>query len=369
MQDLIFVEPTLSMQFEIEAYRNEHFANGEREIFGGAWMERVSRYTDWLQLVRANTNPQTVNPNWVPSSTYCVMSKKDNSLIGMVDIHHQLNDFLAASGGHISYSVRPSKRNRGYGTRILHMALAMCAQKFDIDEVVISCAKSNYAAIRTFEHNDATLVQEYRHVNGQIMAEYHIDVQQHLKSYVKKQKSAAYPKFKLKDGLQVTIRTVEPDDAKSLLELFRNVERESFFITREPDEHRITVEETVKTIEEVLADEKRTWLVAEVDDRIIARCSVNRVRKGERFAHSAAVEIEELRPYWNLGLGTMMIDYALGWADQNGYEQVQIFINASDDRTVHVFEKFGFRIVGRLADACRYPDATYADMLILQLKL
>ena len=51
MQDLIFVEPTSSMQHEIEAYRNEHFSNGEREIYGGAWMERVSRYSDWLQLV------------------------------------------------------------------------------------------------------------------------------------------------------------------------------------------------------------------------------------------------------------------------------------------------------------------------------
>lgn len=369
MQDLIFVEPTASMQYEIEAYRNEHFANGEREIYGGAWMERVNRYSDWLQLVRANANPQTVNPNWVPSSTFCVVSKQDNSLIGMVDIHHRLNDFLAASGGHISYGVRPSKRNRGYGTRILHMALVMCAKQFELDQVTISCAKKNIAAIRTIENNDAVPVREYRHASGIAMTEYTIDVHRHIKAYTKKKKSAAYPKFDLPDGLQATIRTVETDDAPSLLSLFRSVERESFFVTREPDEHDITQEDTVKTIETVLQDEKRTWLVAEVENRIIARCSVNRAREGERFSHVAAIEAEVLRAYWNMGLGTMMIDYALGWAEKNGYEMVQIFINAEDARTVHVFEKFGFEIVGRLPNAYRYPDVTYADMLILSMKL
>ena len=369
MQDLIFVEPTLSMQYEIEDYRTEHFANGEREIYGGAWLERVNRYTDWLQLVRANANPQTVNPNWVTSSTYCVISKEDNTLIGMVDIHHELNDFLAQSGGHISYGVRPSTRNRGYGTRILHMALSMCLQKLSMEQVTISCPMHNVAAIRTIEKNDAVRVRDYRHAGGRMMAEYQIDLAEHVKKHVRKQKNAAYPKFDLKDGQRFTIRTVDKMDAKSLLDLFRAVERESFFVTREPDEHRISVEDTVSTIETVLKDEGRTWLVAELDDRVIARCSVNRARAGERFSHVAAIEVEVLRSYWNLGLGTMLIDYALGWADQNGYEQVQIFINASDERTVHVFKKFGFQVVGRLPDAYRYPDATYADMLILSMKL
>jgi len=369
MQELIFAEPTLSMQHEIESYRNEHFANGEHEIYGGAWMERVSRYTDWLQLVRANAHPQTVNPSWVPSSMFCVLRKEDNALIGMVDIHHRLNDFLRASGGHISYSVRPSKRNRGYGAQILHMALEFCAQQLSIEQVTVSCATNNYAAIATIEHNDAVPVREFQHANGRLMTEYRIDVAQHMKAYTRRQKSTLYPKFTLKNGVRASIRTVDVNDARSLLELFRSVERESFFVTREPDEHRITVEDTVNTIETVLDDAKRTWLVAEVDGRIVARCSVNRSRKGERFSHIAAVEIEVLRAYWNMGLGTMMIDYALGWADQNGYERVHIFLNASDERTLHVFQKFGFEIAGRLEEAYRYPDATYADMLMLSMKL
>ncbi len=44
----------------------------------------------------------------------------------MIDIRHELNDFLYKFGGHIGYSVRKSERRRGYTKEMLHLVLEKC---------------------------------------------------------------------------------------------------------------------------------------------------------------------------------------------------------------------------------------------------
>jgi len=48
---------------------------------------------------------------------------ENETFIGLVSIKHHLTDKLKIIGGHITYFIRPSRRNRGYGSRILKLAL------------------------------------------------------------------------------------------------------------------------------------------------------------------------------------------------------------------------------------------------------
>ena len=365
MRELVFVAPDASMRRAIESYRQEHFAYGEQHIYGGAWMEQVPDFSEWLHIVRANADERSVSRSWVVSTTLCVLRKADGYLVGMVDIHHALNDFLKTAGGHLSYGVRPSQRGRGYGTQILNMALEELA-RLDVKRVMINCDAANLPAIRTIEKNGGVPSGEFEGVGGRRMIRFRMQPQTPAQP-----KPNAAPELFLKDGRRVTIRSAEEKDAHALAALFRRTERESVYLSREPDELRISAKDAEATIRQVNAAPKRLWLVAEAegDDRIIARCSVNYFHRRERFQHCASIEIEILRAYWNQGIGSMMIDLALGWAYEKGFEQAQVYINAADVRTIHVFEKFGFRIVGRIPNACRYPDATYADMLLLYMKL
>src|SRR3989338_8882010 len=43
--------------------------------------------------------------------------------IGWTKIRHMLNEKLLQEGGHIGYSIRPSKRKMGFGNKILNLAL------------------------------------------------------------------------------------------------------------------------------------------------------------------------------------------------------------------------------------------------------
>ncbi|MGL5514089.1 MAG: GNAT family N-acetyltransferase, partial [Sporomusa sp.] len=99
-------------------------------------------YANWLIQLKRNGCAQTVNPDWVVSSTFLALHHEN--IVGMIDIRHTLNPFLRESGGHIGYGVRPIQRGKGYATQMLRMGLKYCRQ-LSIPKVMLACNKDNLA--------------------------------------------------------------------------------------------------------------------------------------------------------------------------------------------------------------------------------
>lgn len=74
----------------------------------------------------------------------------DAEVVGFVSIRHDLNDFLLRVGGHIGYSVRPSRRRRGYAKAGLALALERC-RELGIERVLVTCDDDNIGSYRTIE--------------------------------------------------------------------------------------------------------------------------------------------------------------------------------------------------------------------------
>lgn len=79
--------------------------------------------------------------------------------IGRVSIRHHLNDHLLMIGGHIGYSIRPSKRGLGYGSQILAPALPE-AKKLGIKKALLTCDASKIASRKIIEKNGGILESE-----------------------------------------------------------------------------------------------------------------------------------------------------------------------------------------------------------------
>ena len=67
-------------------------------------------------------------------------------------MRHTFNAFLAAYGGNIGYSVRPSERRKGYATRMLRDTLPFCRQ-IGLDRVLIICRPDNIGSRKTILAN------------------------------------------------------------------------------------------------------------------------------------------------------------------------------------------------------------------------
>jgi predicted acetyltransferase len=72
--------------------------------------------------------------------------------VGYLALRHALTPFLLEEGGHIGFSVRPSRRCEGHATRALALALPR-ASALGLDRVLVTCDDDNEGSRRTIEHN------------------------------------------------------------------------------------------------------------------------------------------------------------------------------------------------------------------------
>lgn len=149
--DIILVKPNLELKEKALNYRKEHFQHGETIIYGSELFDKTESYEEWLSSVTLNTNPETVNENWVVTDTFFAIRKSDDKIIGIIDLRHTLNEFLKDLGN-CGYSVRPSERKKGYATEMLHQLLQV-AKKTEMKELHISVEQKNIASIKVIQKN------------------------------------------------------------------------------------------------------------------------------------------------------------------------------------------------------------------------
>ena len=80
---------------------------------------------------------------------------------------------LEREGGHVGYDIRPSERNRGYGTEILRLTLEE-ARVRNIVPILVTCDDDNIASIRVIEKNGGRLVgNAISEISGKRVLRYH----------------------------------------------------------------------------------------------------------------------------------------------------------------------------------------------------
>jgi predicted acetyltransferase len=76
----------------------------------------------------------------------------DEEVVGFLALRHRLTAWLLEEGGHIGYSVRPSRRGEGHAGRALALAVRRSAE-LGLERVLLTCEEDNHASARTIERN------------------------------------------------------------------------------------------------------------------------------------------------------------------------------------------------------------------------
>ena len=173
MKEIRLMQPDASMLDEVAAYRTAMLAAGS-SMDGTSGLNNYDDPAEWLAHVQALENQETCPAHLVTATLYVAVRAGDNRIVGMIDLRHRLNDFLAEYGGHIGYSVRPEERRKGYAKAMLRMVLKE-AKARGLQRVLITCDEDNVASARTIEANGG-MFERKASLDGGVLRRYWIEL-------------------------------------------------------------------------------------------------------------------------------------------------------------------------------------------------
>ncbi len=125
----------------------------EGRISGGVGLEQAIDYSDWLS--------HKYIPHYGKVDELIFLAFENDELVGISDVRLSTNEFILNYAGQIGYSVRPSKRGRGYATKILELTLKEASKYFS--KVLITCNETNIASSKVIERNSGILQEIVPH--------------------------------------------------------------------------------------------------------------------------------------------------------------------------------------------------------------
>lgn len=138
-----------------------------REGTGGFWNipEPPKNFTQYKKRTILQEKGLDLPDYWAPASTYWLID--DGRFVGHVNIRHKLNKKLLFWGGHIGYTISPSERKKGYGTKILELAIKK-AKKLGIKRILLTCNDKNIASQKIIEKHGGKLKNKVETKEGLI---------------------------------------------------------------------------------------------------------------------------------------------------------------------------------------------------------
>lgn len=173
----------------------------------------------------------------------------------------------------------------------------------------------------------------------------------------------------LNDHRVCTLRSLEPQDARALIGQLRQVSGETRFMLREAQEITMTISQEQAVLQNAREKEDSVMLGAFAGGELIANCGFSPVGSYQRMRHRASMGISVISEWWNLGIGTAMMQELILLAGQAGYEQLELSVTGANDRARALYQKAGFTECGRIPQAFCYRDGSYDDEVFMIKKL
>ncbi len=172
----------------------------------------------------------------------------------------------------------------------------------------------------------------------------------------------------LKNGEKLVIRNPVAEDACAMINYLNTVGGESDNLLFGKDEFYLTVEKEAEHIEKVNSDVNTSMLLGVIGDRLVSIAEIRGYGR-KRTAHNSELAISVKKEYWNIGVGSAMMEELLQYArEHQTIQNISLGVKADNMNAIRLYEKFGFRQMGVHRDFFFVNDKYY-DELIMDLYL
>lgn len=162
------------------------------------------------------------------------------------------------------------------------------------------------------------------------------------------------------------MRTAKIEDAESLLEIQKSVVSEGEFLIAVSKEFNRTLLGQIEYIQDKLENENETILVAEKDGEVVGWIVFESIQNRKRISHTGSFGILIEKSYRGQGIGKMLINALLDWAEKNPMiEKVSLGVFSTNHNAISLYKKMGFIEEGRKVREFKFNENEYVDDILM----
>ena len=164
---------------------------------------------------------------------------------------------------------------------------------------------------------------------------------------------------------ELLIREAEPGDAVELVTFLNRVSLETDFTSLDGDGILLTGEEMEVFLNKQASSDNQISLLAFLNGKIAGLVNITADQR-KRVRHIGDLFIVIGKRYWNNGLGSLLIEEAIEWAQASGIlRRLQLTVQTRNQAAVHLYQKHGFVIEGRQERGAYIEEAKFIDVYLM----
>ena len=164
---------------------------------------------------------------------------------------------------------------------------------------------------------------------------------------------------------ELLIREAEPKDAAELVAFLNRVSLETDFTSLDGDGILLTSEEMEIFLNKQASSDNQITLLAFLNDKIAGIVNITADHR-KRVRHIGDLFIVIGKRYWNNGLGSLLLEEAIEWAQASGIlRRLQLTVQTRNQAAVHLYQKYGFVIEGRQERGAYIEEGDFIDVYLM----
>ena len=164
---------------------------------------------------------------------------------------------------------------------------------------------------------------------------------------------------------ELLIREAEPKDAAELVAFLNRVSLETDFTSLDGDGILLTSEEMEIFLNKQASSNNQITLLAFLNDKIAGIVNITADQR-KRVRHIGDLFIVIGKRYWNNGLGSLLLEEAIEWAQASGVlRRLQLTVQTRNQAAIHLYQKHGFIIEGRQERGAYIEEGEFIDVYLM----
>lgn len=168
-----------------------------------------------------------------------------------------------------------------------------------------------------------------------------------------------------KKAQEVIFKEADASDAKGLHDLLTKVASETEYLSADEGSFHLTVEQLADSLVQRQHSHNQVCLIATIGELVVGVLNISADQR-YRVDHIGDVFIAVRQEYWGHGLGQILLEEAIAWAEASGsIRRLELIVQVRNEKAVHIYQKYCFTVEGTKKRGAKTKNGEFLDVYLM----